>query len=119
MEEVKGHTKENKMFNPRLNCGGCSGSHLHLEGVKEIMPQHFPVKPSSLSFRNFLISSELPFEAESEPSLSDTLALSEPASLSSMLKFARLKASGLAAAAASEAACWLESAVIISKRRKQ
>ena len=76
------------MFNPRLNCGGCSGSHLHLEGVKEIMPQHFPVKPSSLSFLNFLTSSELPLERESEPSLSDTLALLEPALLPSMLKSA-------------------------------
>ena len=103
------------MFKPRLNGGGFSGSHLHLEGVKEMTAQHFPVKPSSLSFRNFLTSSELPLETLSEPLLSDCLVLFKSANSFSVLKFAGLEISGVTAATAPGTACSLGSGVITSK----
>ncbi len=104
------------MFKPRLNRGGFSGSHLHLKGVKEMTAQHFPVKPSSLSFRNFLTLSELPLETVSEPLLSDSLVLFKSANSFFVLKFTGLEISGVAAATAPETACSLGSGVITSKK---
>jgi hypothetical protein len=40
-------TNANKRFSAILNFGGSSGSHLHLIGVQEIMPQHVLINAPS------------------------------------------------------------------------